>query len=489
MELVRLVEDSMSLTLSQHEKDIDVAGLTADSRHVAPGYLFAALSGTNTDGALYAREAIEKGAVAVLCSNSAFAELKNEPAVIIPHDNPRMKLAEIAARFYPRQPKSIAAVTGTNGKTSIASFARQIWASVGLRAASMGTLGVVWQGGQMDLGHTTPDPIAVHKSLDTLATNGITHLALEASSHGLAQHRLDGVKLSAAAFSNLTRDHLDYHESEEAYRYAKFRLFGELLPPGRTAVLNADSDAFEELEDLCWGRGHRIMSIGREGRDIRLEALTPTRRGQSLQLRYRGQPVKLDIPLVGSFQVENTLLALGLVIACGTPASDAFSAVERLEGVPGRLEHVLETASHASVYVDYAHTPDALSALLMALRPHTERRLHVVFGCGGDRDRGKRFLMGEVASRYADEIIITDDNPRTEDATEIRAEIKRGAPQAKDVGDRSEAIRQALKALGPGDLLVVAGKGHEAGQIFRDRTIDFDDRAEVSKAAMELRLT
>ena len=478
----------MSMTLSQQEREVDVAGLASDSRVVEPGFLFAALAGTNTDGAQFAREAIKNGAVAVLCSESAFADLKDESAIIIPDENPRLKLAQIAARFYPRQPHSIAAVTGTNGKTSIATFARQIWCAVGHRAASMGTLGVVWPGGEVKLQHTTPDPIAVHKTLDSLTEQGVTHLALEASSHGLAQHRLDGVRIKAAAFSNLTRDHLDYHETFEAYQYAKFRLFGELLDPGQTAVLNADSDVYPELENLCWGRGHRIMSVGHAGKDLRLETVERTPRGQALQLRYKGQPIKVELPLVGDFQAMNALLAVGLVIACGTPASDALRALEQLEGVPGRLEHVLETKSGASAYVDYAHTPDALSAALSALRQHTKGRLQVVFGCGGDRDRGKRRQMGKVATGLADFIFITDDNPRTEEPSAIRLDIMAGAPGAENIGDRSAAIRAALQNLQPGDVLVIAGKGHETGQIVGDHTIEFDDRLEARRAATELRL-
>lgn len=480
--------DDMSITLSQQEREVDVAGLTADSRAVEPGFLFAALAGSQTDGALYAREAIERGAIAVLCSENAFTELRNEPAIIIPSENPRLRLAQIAARFYPRQPQSIAAITGTNGKTSIASFARQIWSSVGVRAASMGTLGVVWPGGESNLGHTTPDPIAVHKALDDLSGHGVTHLALEASSHGLAQHRLDGVQIKAAAFSNLTRDHLDYHESFEAYQYAKLRLFGELLGPGKTAVLNADAAIFDEVENLCWSRGHRVFSIGYEGKDVRIESSIPTRHGQSLQLRYKGQPVKVELPLVGDFQTTNALMAVGLVIACGIPASDALSAIERLEGVPGRLEHTIDTKDGASVYVDYAHTPDALSSVLTALRPHTKSRLHVVFGCGGDRDRGKRKQMGEIASSLADRVIVTDDNPRTEDAGAIRADVMRGVPDAENVPDRARAIETGLLGLKSGDLLVVAGKGHETGQIVGRHTIDFDDRVEVIRLAIELRL-
>ena len=488
MNLRGLVEVNMSMTLSQQEREVDVAGLAADSRAVEPGYLFAALAGSNTDGALYAKEAIEKGAVAVLCSPSAFNELKDESAIIIPDDNPRLKLAQIAARFYPRQPQSIAAVTGTNGKTSIASFARQIWSAVGLRAASMGTLGVVWAGGERKLHHTTPDPISVHEALDDLTGRGITHLALEASSHGLSQHRLDGVRLKAAAFSNLTRDHLDYHESFDAYKYAKFRLFGELLAPGGTAVLNADSDVFDELEDLCWGRGQRVFSVGHTGRDICLESSQRTRRGQTLSLRYKGQPIKIELPLVGDFQAANALLAAGLVIACGTPASDVFSALNLLEGVPGRLEHVLDTRNGASAYVDYAHTPDALESVLKALRPHTDGKLRVVFGCGGDRDKGKRAEMGGIAEKLADQVIVTDDNPRSEDPEQIRSEVMGGCATARNIGDRSVAIAEALKSLEGGDILVVAGKGHETGQILKERTIDFDDRLELHNAAVALRI-
>jgi UDP-N-acetylmuramoyl-L-alanyl-D-glutamate--2,6-diaminopimelate ligase len=382
----------------------------------------------------------------------------------------------LAARFYGRQPRTIAAVTGTNGKTSVAHFTREIWAATGHAAASLGTLGLVSPQGRRPGALTTPDPVGLHRDLAGLAASGIEHVALEASSHGLAQHRLDGVRIAAAAFTNLTRDHLDYHVDMEAYRAAKERLFSELLPAGEAAVLNADSPEFARLTALCRGRGHRIIGYGhRAGSDLRLLQREPGSFGQRLAIAAFGSTHRLELPLVGAFQAMNALAALGLALATGTPPEAVFAAVPGLPGVPGRLQLVGQAAAGAPVFVDYAHTPDALAAVLTALRPHAAGRLLVVFGAGGDRDRGKRPQMGRTAAALADRVYVTDDNPRSEDPAAIRRAILAAAPDAVEIGDRGAAIAAAIGELRPGDVLVIAGKGHESGQIVRDAVLPFDD--------------
>ncbi|MFN4228737.1 UDP-N-acetylmuramoyl-L-alanyl-D-glutamate--2,6-diaminopimelate ligase [Parvibaculum sp.] len=461
----------------------EIVGLTADSRAVQPGYLFAALPGTKLDGTKFIGQALEKGAAALLVPQGSAVEAD---VPVIADRNPRRRLALMAARFFGAQPKTIAAVTGTNGKTSVATFTRQIWAALGEQAASLGTLGVTSPKGDRPLGYTTPDPVALQAELAALAKEGVTHLAMEASSHGLAQYRLDGAKLAAAGFTNITRDHMDYHTSFDDYLYAKLRLFGEVMGPGGVAVINADSAQFAEFEAVSWARGHRLISVGRKGRDIFLASARPTLRGQTLGLVHDGANYEVNLPLVGGFQASNALVAAGLAIGCGAEAKKVFAALERLTGAKGRMEEVAHLPIGASVYVDYAHTPDALQNVLEAMRPHTQKRLSVVFGCGGDRDRGKRPIMGEIAAKLADLVYVTDDNPRSESASVIRAEVMKGCPQATEIGDRAEAIETAMRSLEKGDVLVVAGKGHETGQIIGDRTVHFSDHEAIEAAAEKI---
>lgn len=466
------------------ESDPDIAGLTADSRAVRPGHLFAALPGLKADGRKFIEDAISRGAAAVLAPLGT--TMPDARTVLVEDDNPRRRFALMAARFHSRQPKTVAAVTGTNGKTSVVNFARQIWTRSGLRAASLGTLGLTSPDRTEPGSLTTPDPVSLHRNLDRLAADGVTHAAIEASSHGLDQYRLDGVTVSVAAFTNFTRDHLDYHGSMNAYWQAKCRLFGEVMPAGRVAVINADSQQTGLLARLCLDRGHRIITYGTAGTDIRLSHIAPTSHGQELSLAVLGKTYQLHLPLVGAFQASNAACALGLVLATGTQPDVAVAALAHLEEVPGRLQRVATTAQGSPIYVDYAHTPDGLETALKALRPHTARHLVVVFGCGGDRDKGKRPQMGRIAVEWADRVIVTDDNPRSEDPAVIRAEILAASPGASEIGDRADAIRQAVASLGQGDLLVVAGKGHETGQIVGDRVLPFDDAEQARRAVEEL---
>ena len=460
---------------------MEIKGLTADSRQVAPGFLFAALPGSQHDGRDFIDQAVERGAVAVLAPANTALKTYARPVALIGDANPRRRLALMAARFHGRQPATIAAVTGTNGKTSVAEFTRQIWQYAGQEAASLGTLGLIPDVVPGPGSLTTPDPIALHRCLAALAGSGTEHLAIEASSHGLAQYRLDGLAIEAAAFTNLSRDHLDYHGSMAAYLEAKARLFADLLPADGTAVLNADAPEFEQLRQQVASRGQKLLTYGTDGRDLQLIQRQPRAAGQDLTIAIMGRRHAVSLPLAGAFQAMNALAALGLAIATGTDAETAVAALATLQGVRGRLERVVETPAGGSVYVDYAHTPDALETVLTALRPHTRGRLSVVFGCGGDRDRGKRPLMGEIAARLADDVIVTDDNPRGEDPAAIRREILAAAPEALEIGDRGKAIARAMAALGPGDILVVAGKGHEVGQTIGGKVLPFDDR-EVARA-------
>jgi UDP-N-acetylmuramoyl-L-alanyl-D-glutamate--2,6-diaminopimelate ligase len=466
-------------------REVDIRGLTSDSRKVAPGYLFAALPGGARDGRSYIDDAIDKGAVAVLAPTHTTLKDYGRRITLVTDDNPRRHFALLAARFFGRQPETVAAVTGTNGKTSVADFTRQIWQRLGRKAASLGTLGVAPPHPQAPISLTTPDPVDLHRCLAGLAMDGFDHLVMEASSHGLDQFRLDGVAIKAAAFTNLSRDHLDYHGDMESYLAAKMRLFTELLADGGTAVLNADTIEYEALRQACEKRGHESLTFGIAKSDLRLACREPLAEGQRLFLNLFGRPYSVDLPLVGIFQASNALAALGLVIATGAELDAALEALATLRGVPGRLELAATTHKGARVYVDYAHTPDALKTVLTEIRPHTEGRLHLVFGCGGDRDRGKRPIMGALARRLADRCIVTDDNPRGEEPAAIRAKILAAVPEARDIGDRRDAIETAIAALEAEDVLVVAGKGHEAGQIVGDQVLPFDD-GEVARAAVTM---
>ena len=463
--------------------EVEISGLTADSRQVAAGYLFAALPGSRADGRDFIPQALERGAAAVLAPQGTTLPAGARPVALITDANPRRRLALLAARFYGCQPKTAAAVTGTNGKTSVASFTRQIWQALGHDAASLGTLGLQPPRADAPASLTTPDPVELHRCLATLARDHIDHVVLEASSHGLDQYRLDGIRVSAAAFTNLTRDHLDYHGTMAAYLGAKLRLFTELLLPGGTAVVNIDDPAGGDVVAACRARGVRLITYGKGESDLRLTAQEPTATGQNLSIRVFGKPYDLALPVAGAFQADNALAALGLVLAGEVDTARAVAALTQLAGVPGRVELVGATPAGGHVYVDYAHTPDALETVLKALRPHAADRLLVIIGCGGDRDRGKRPLMGRVAVSLADEAIITDDNPRSEDPAAIRQEMLAEARGAQEIGDRGAAIATAVAALGPGDVLVIAGKGHESGQIVGGQILPFDDR-EVARTAI-----
>jgi UDP-N-acetylmuramoyl-L-alanyl-D-glutamate--2,6-diaminopimelate ligase len=463
---------------------LNVGGVTADSRAVKKGDMFVAIAGGKIDGLRFTGPAIAAGAVVVL--GERMPETPLPPSVaFVRVGNARRTLALIAAKLYPRQPRVIAAVTGTSGKTSVAAFTRQIWNTIGHSAASIGTVGIVSPRGETYGALTTPDPVALHRSLDALAGDGVTHLAIEASSHGLDQYRLDGLHLAAAAFTNITRDHLDYHPSFEAYLAAKLRLFEDLLTPGRAAVVDADHDHADAFNAVAAARGLSVMMVGRNGKDLRLLHAANAGFAQMLRLEFEGKIFQVRLPLVGEFQIENALVAAGLAVATGDNAAFVFAALEHLTGAKGRLERIGESRG-AQIFVDYAHKPDALAKALEALRPYASGRLVVVFGAGGDRDRGKRPLMGAVAAAKADRVIVTDDNPRTEDAAAIRAAILTAARGATEIGDRREAIRRAIADLRDGDILLIAGKGHETGQIIGDRIMPFSDHEAVATALKEL---
>ena len=454
---------------------LEVAGITADSRQVVPGDLFAALPGTRVDGRAYIAEAVERGAVAVLAPQGTDWPPGVPPRPLILDPEPRRRLAQMAAALAGPQPEIVVAVTGTNGKTSTVEFLRQLWTASGAGAASLGTLGVIAPGFDPGPGLTTPDPVTLAETLAGLARAGIARTAIEASSHGLDQFRLDGVRLAAGGFTNLTRDHLDYHGSEAAYRTAKLRLFEELLPAGAPAVANADMDSttLAALRQVTARRRLDLRTVGEAGTTLRLLRAIPRPDGQVLRVECDGTRHEVMLALPGRFQADNALMAVALAEALGL--RDALSRLPALSGVRGRLELAARLPNGAAVYVDYAHTPDALERLLTALRPHTEGRLHVVFGAGGDRDRGKRPLMGAAAARLADVAIVTDDNPRSEDPATIRAAVRAACPDAWEIGDRAQAIAAALQELGPGDVLAVAGKGHEHGQAIGGTVIPFDD--------------
>ncbi|WP_342641933.1 UDP-N-acetylmuramoyl-L-alanyl-D-glutamate--2,6-diaminopimelate ligase [Rhodoligotrophos ferricapiens] len=459
---------------------LEVKGLTADSRAVAPGYLFAAIKGVKADGAAYVPSARAKGAIAVLAEQDAAIDAGELPVIRV--SNPRATLARAAARFYGAQPETVIAVTGTNGKTSVAAFTRQIWAHLGQAAASIGTVGIISPKGQRKLQHTTPDPVELQEVMADLAREGVTHAAIEASSHGLAQHRLDGLTLRAGAFTNISRDHLDYHPDFEDYFSAKLRLFTDLLPAGAAAVINADFPEAERVITAARARGLNVTTVGHKGETIRLLTQQRSATGQALALSIEGERFTLDLPLVGDFQASNALVALGLALATGVKPGEVIPALEHLKGATGRLEHVT-SLNGAQVFVDFAHTPDALENAITALRPYAAGRVIVVFGAGGDRDPGKRPQMGATVAKFADLAIVTDDNPRSEDPAKIRAQVLAGCPGGIDGGDRPSAIRLGLTMLKPGDILVVAGKGHETGQEIAGRVLPFSDQEEIRLAA------
>jgi len=475
-----LLGDQALLDTDVIDGTLEIAGLTCDSRRVRPGFLFAALPGVRVDGRDYIGAAVQNGAVAVLAPPGTKLPT-DAPVALIEDANVRQRFSQLAAHFYARQPDRVVAVTGTNGKTSVASFARQIWQQLGFKAATIGTLGVQGDGFEIVGTLTTPDPVLLHQNLADLAAAGVDRVAIEASSHGLVQFRLDGVRVRAAGFTNISREHLDYHDTMARYLNAKMRLFSEIVDAHGTAVINADSPEGQEIAAVARKRGLTVMSYGRGGRDLQILDLVADRDGQTVTLKVAGVTSTVTVPLVGTFQIENALCALGLVIAEGADAVLATAALAHLQGVPGRMQRV---GGHrgASAFVDYAHTPDGLKNMLQAMRPYTQNTLHVVFGCGGDRDAGKRVQMGAVAARYADRVTITDDNPRTEDPAAIRAGILAGCPEADEIGDRHRAILKAVESMQNGDVVVVTGKGHEQGQIVADQVLPFDDIEEIKSA-------
>jgi UDP-N-acetylmuramoyl-L-alanyl-D-glutamate--2,6-diaminopimelate ligase len=472
-------------------RDPVLTGITLDSRAVRPGMLFAALPGTTRHGAEFIATAIASGAAAILTDamgavQAAEALVLSDTALIVA-DDPREALAYAAALWFGAQPATMVAVTGTNGKTSVATFCRQIWSLLGQTAINIGTTGVegAWEAPSS---HTTPDPVTLHQMLAGAAAAGVTHAAMEASSHGLDQRRLEGVRLAAAGFTNLTQDHLDYHGTMEAYFDAKAALFSRLLPEDAAAVVNLSGARGSDMAALALDRGLRVLTVGRgPGADLQIAATRPQATGQDVRLLWQGQPVQTRLDLIGAFQAENVALAAGLCIGSGSPAADVLAVLPRLTGVRGRMQRAATRANGAPVFVDYAHTPDALTTALTALRPHVMGRLVVVFGAGGDRDRSKRPLMGAAAAAAADVLYVTDDNPRTEDAGAIRAAILAACPGATEVADRAEAILRAVDTLLPGDALLIAGKGHETGQIVGRDVYPFDDveQASVSVAALD----
>lgn len=487
MLLSKLIGSNDAIT--RQGPDPIITNLAGDSRKVKSGGLFVAVTGTNMDGRQFIPSAIQQGAVAVLAVADANLRVPENIALLTVADHDRLQIATsyIAARFYPRQPSTIVAVTGTSGKTSTAQFTRELWSLNNIRAASLGTLGLITPEGERYAGLTTPLALDLHQMLDECAGNAIDHLVMEASSHGLALHRLDQVKLTAAGFTNLSRDHLDFHKTEAAYFAAKARLFEAVLPRGGTAVLNADIPQFAALGDICVDHGHKILSYGRNGRDLKILEHQPHPQGQILQCEILGQRHEILLPVIGEFQLWNALCAAGMALSGGLHEQQIVQALARLSGVPGRLQNVGRTANGATIFVDYAHKPDALENVLRGLRPHVAAhagaRLQVVFGCGGNRDAGKRPIMGEIAQRLADIVYVTDDNPRHEEAAAIRKEVLAGcqpSPNLHEIGNRHEAIAVAINSLKAGDVLIIAGKGHENGQIIGDQTLPFDD-AEVAR--------
>ena len=474
------------MTAAAESGEAEIAGVTADSREVQPGWLFAAIPGGKADGAQFVPEALARGAAAILIGRGRKITVP-EPVQVLTAAEPRHALAMLAARFYPAQPKTIVAVTGTSGKTSTADFTRQLFAQLGHQAASLGTIGLITPDGSVYGGLTTPDPVALHRTLHKLATEGVTHLALEASSHGLDQHRLDGVRLKAAAFTNLGRDHLDYHPTMQAYLAAKLRLFAELLPVGAPAVVNADAEHAGAVTAAARASARAIISVGRSGETLRLEAVVRDGFSQRLHIAHGGRSCDVRFPLPGDYQASNALLAAGLVIAAGEAASRVLPSLGQLQGVRGRLE-IVGRVRGGLIVIDYAHKPDALKAALLALRGFAPGCIICVLGCGGDRDKGKRPMMGRIAAELADLVIVTDDNPRSERPETIRADILAGCSGAREIADRAEAIRAGVGLVGDGDVLLIAGKGHETGQILGTTVLPFSDHEAVHAALSETNL-
>ncbi len=467
--------------LSHTGRNVNITELSCDSRTVSDGTLFAALPGTVADGRDYIENAIENGASAILSTPNLPLDMP-----YVASENPRLTYSRLASRLYRGQPETLVAMTGTNGKSSTVEFLRQIWTYSGLKAACFGTLGVSYDGGYIPLHHTTPDAVVLHQTLSKLKDMGITHVAMEASSHGLKQYRLDSVDVTASGFSNLTQDHFDYHPDVEDYFGAKARLFTELTPADAPVVINVNDEYGQKLAKTCEARGQKVIRAGWAGEDIRIDEVMPKSASQKIDLIVSGRRYKVELPLVGEFQVLNAVAALGLALETGVATDVAVEALGHLTGVAGRLEMAGRTKDGAPILVDFAHTEDGLDKLLRSVRPHTMGRMIVVFGCGGDRDPVKRPKMGAMAAKLADHVIVTDDNPRTENAAAIRKAVLKGCPGAEEIGDRAAAIRHGISLLGAKDCLIIAGKGHEQGQIIGDKVIPFSDVNQVKQALMEI---
>jgi UDP-N-acetylmuramoyl-L-alanyl-D-glutamate--2,6-diaminopimelate ligase len=472
--------------------DIDISGLSADSREIKSGYLFAAFDGVQCKGSDFIDQAIKNGAIAILVQQgTSLPQITSDKSlVIIEDENPRQRFAYMAANMYQNQPNTIVAVTGSNGKTSVAHFVRQIWQNMDHAAAALGTIGIESDNLTRKGSMTTPDPVTLHSEISELEASGVTHLAMEASSHGLDQYRLDGLHINAAGFTNLTRDHLDYHETMENYFAAKSRLFADVLPIGQIAVLNADIPQYDLLKTLCQGREQQIISYGKNGDGLKILHRDILNTGQLVEISVFGEKYTITLNLVGEFQLYNILCAAGLVMAehinDRLKHMEIMNALENITGVRGRLEYIGQHPNGAPIYIDYAHTPDALENVLTSLRPHTAHDLHVIIGCGGNRDRGKRPMMGSIAAKLADHVIVTDDNPRNENPDIIRSEIMSGCADALEIDDRRRAIQSAILGLKTGDILVITGKGHEQGQVIGDDVIPFDDATEARTVIAEL---
>ena len=456
------------------KSDMVVKGITADSREVEQGFIFGSL---NDDA--YVEDAVTKGAKVVIVGQDYEKEFAGVEVIRVA--NPAKVYAEMVAKYYGAQPCHMAAITGTNGKTSIADFVRQILSNMGIKAASIGTLGVIRSDGESkDLANTTPNNVTLHKILKELKTEGFEHVILEASSHGLHQGRLDGVEFEVAGFTNLTRDHLDYHKTFENYFNAKMILFAERLKVGGVAVLNADVDCYGKIAEICLARRQKIISYGIKGKEIKLLKSYPQATGQILDLEYFGNRIEVEVSLVGGFQASNVMCAIGLAGALSGKYDEVIKFVSQIQGAKGRLE-LVGIKNGAAIYIDYAHTPDALEQVLKALRGHTQNKLKVLFGCGGNRDKGKRPIMGQIANDLADEVFVSDDNPRFEDADVIREEIMASCQKGINIKDRAIAIKKAMDTLQSGDVLVLAGKGHETGQYVKGEVLPFSDHDEVKK--------
>lgn len=477
MKLSQLLQNT---SLSFENSDLEISGITSDSREVKAGFLFAVLDNGVTNGAQYIPQAVQAGASVILAPKNEQATAEN--VLFLHSENPNKDFGIMLKNFYQTQPQNIAAITGTNGKTSIADFVRQMIFTLGDNAASMGTLGLIKNDqAPLPFNNTTPGAMTIHKTLHDLKQDGFEYLIMETSSHGICQYRVSGVDFKVAGFTNLTQDHLDFHKTMQNYYEAKKLLFTDIMPKGGTAVLNADIQVFEDLQKACLAAGHKVISYGHKGKDIQVLQEEPLNNGQNIKINYFGKIYDLFVPLAGDFQVMNILCALGIASALTGKKEELLSLVPKIKGAKGRLQYIGTTAKGGAVYVDYAHTPDAIENILISMRSHTQNKLHILFGCGGDRDKTKRPIMGKIAQDLADFVYVADDNPRTENPETIRQEIMQGCPNALNLGDREKAIAYAMNQLEKGDVLLVAGKGHETGQYINGKILPFNDEEVVKK--------